>query len=66
MVTGYNLIQTRGIYNRRRDGEQTKATVFKAAANRAVFTAVMGLFMLWIFIFVLLCFSIILLCKVSK
>lgn len=38
--------QTRGMYNRRRDGKLTKILGFKAAANRAADTAVACFFML--------------------
>lgn len=52
--------------NRRRDGKLTKTATFKAAANQAVIAAVLGLFMLWMFIFLnnVFCFRI--LCKVFK
>ena len=56
-MNGYNLIQTRGIYNRRRDGEQAKTVAVKAPANLAAFTAITGLLMLCIFISVLAVFE---------
>jgi hypothetical protein len=46
VVTVKKPDQTRGIYNRRRDGKVTKTAAVKAAANLADGAAVTGLMML--------------------